>query len=259
MTISQEGIDMTPPAGGPAGQGERVWGPWGTIGLSAVILFVFVLVQVFAVVCFLALGVLYEPNFQIDAFFDGIEFNGLVLSTATAATSVLTTALVLGLIRLRKGATVRDYLGLHPVDVRTLLVWLAAALALAAASDGLSILLERPVVPEFMVRVYETAEVLPLFWAAIVLLGPIFEEVFFRGFLFAGLVRSRLGGAGTVVVTALAWAVIHVQYDLYGIATVFVIGLLLGWARLRTGSLALTIALHAAFNLVAMLELVLLV
>ena len=61
------------------------------------------------------------------------------------------------------------------------------------------------------------------------------------------------------MVTALVWAAIHWHYDFYGIATVFAIGLLLGWARLRTGSLTLTIALHAAFNLVAMLELVLLV
>lgn len=259
MTVSQGSIDTTLPAGDPAGQGEGVWGPWGTIGLSAVIFFVFVLVQVFAVVCFLAQGVLYEPNFDIDGFFDGIEFNGLVLSAATVATSVLTTALILGLIRLRRGAPVRDYLGLHPVDARTLFVWLAAALVLVAASDGLSTLLQRPVVPEFMVRTYATAEFLPLFWAAIVVLGPVFEEVFFRGFLFAGLVRSRLGAAGTVVVTALAFAAIHLQYDLYGIATVFAIGLLLGWARLRTGSLTLTIALHVVFNLVAMLELVLLV
>jgi membrane protease YdiL (CAAX protease family) len=163
---------------------------------------------------------------------------------------------VFGLISLREGATVRGYLGLHPLDARTFLVWLAAALALVAASDGLSVVLGRPVVPEVMVQIYATAEILPLFWAAIVLFGPIFEEVFFRGFLFAGLARSRLGGAGTVVLTSLAWAAIHLQYDLYGIATVFAIGLLLGWARLRTGSLTLTIALHAILNLVAMLELV---
>ena len=259
MTVSQESIDRTLPAGGPAGQGERVWGLGGTIGLSAVIFSVFLLIQVFVVVCFLALGVLYEPNFDVDAFFEGVEFNGLLLSVATAVTSVLTTGLVLGLIRLREGATVRGYLGLHPVGAGTLLAWLAAALVFVMASDGLSTLLERPVVPEFMVRTYATAGILPLFWAAIVLLGPIFEEVFFRGFMFAGLARSRLGGAGAVMVTALAWAAIHLQYDLYGMATVFAIGLLLGWARLRTGSLYLTIALHAAFNLVATLELVLLV
>jgi membrane protease YdiL (CAAX protease family) len=256
MTVSQHSIDMALPAGAPVGQGERVWGPWGTIGLSAVILFVFVLVQVLIVVSFLAVGVITEPNFDMTGFVEGVEFNGLVLSSATMATSVLTTALVFGLISLREGATVRGYLGLHPLDARTFLVWLAAALALVAASDGLSVVLGRPVVPEVMVQIYATAEILPLFWAAIVLFGPIFEEVFFRGFLFAGLARSRLGGAGTVVLTSLAWAAIHLQYDLYGIATVFAIGLLLGWARLRTGSLTLTIALHAILNLVAMLELV---
>jgi membrane protease YdiL (CAAX protease family) len=258
MTVSQQSIDMAPLAGPAAGQGERLWGPWGTIGLSAAILFVFVLVQVCVVVAFLALGVLTEPNFDIQRFFEDIEFDGLVLSTSAAAGSLLTTGLVLGLVQLRQGATVRGYLGLHPVDAGTLLVWLLATLAFAAASDGLSILLERPVVPEVMVRTYATAAVLPLFWAAVVLFGPIFEEVLFRGFLFAGLARSRLGGVGTIVVTALLWAAIHLQYDLYGIATVFAIGLLLGWARLRTGSVVLTIVLHAVFNLVAMLELVLL-
>jgi membrane protease YdiL (CAAX protease family) len=256
MTVSQHSIDMALPAGAPVGQGGRVWGAWSTIGLSAVILFVFVLVQVLIVVSFLAVGVITEPNFDMTGFVEGVEFNGLVLSSATMATSVLTTALVFGLISLREGATVRGYLGLHPLDARTFLVWLAAALALVAASDGLSVVLGRPVVPEVMVQIYATAEILPLFWAAIVLFGPIFEEVFFRGFLFAGLARSRLGGAGTVVLTSLAWAAIHLQYDLYGIATVFAIGLLLGWARLRTGSLTLTIALHAILNLVAMLELV---
>ncbi len=61
------------------------------------------------------------------------------------------------------------------------------------------------------------------------------------------------------MVTALAWAAIHVEYDLYWKAPIFAIGLLLGVARLRTGSLYLTIALHAALNLVALLEVVLLV
>jgi membrane protease YdiL (CAAX protease family) len=255
MTVSQESIDVAlPAAGGPAGQGERVWGPWGTIGLSAMVFSVFVLLQVFVVVCFLALGVLYEPGFDIDGFFEGVEFNGLLLSVATAVTSVLATGLVLGLVKLRKGVTVRGYLGLVPVDGRTLFVWVVAILALAMAADGVSTLFERPVVPEFMARSYATAGVLPLYWLAVVLLGPIFEEVFFRGFMLAGLARSRLGGPGAIVVTSLAWAAIHVQYDLYGIATVFAMGLLLGAARLRTGSLYLAIAMHAAVNFVATLQ-----
>ena len=139
-----------------------------------------------------------------------------------------------------------------------MLPWLAATLALAAASDGLTLLLERPLVPEFMLNIYQTAGVLPLFWLAIVVMAPVFEEVFFRGFMFAGLERSKLGGLGAIVVTSFAWAAIHVQYDLYGMATVFVLGLLFGAARLRSRSVLLTIGLHATVNLVASLELVLL-
>ena len=109
-----------------------------------------------------------------------------------------------------------------------------------------------------MLNLYQTVGFLPLFWLAIVVLAPIFEEVFFRGFMFAGLERSQLGGPGAIVVTLLAWAVIHVQYDLYGIATIFVLGLLLGAARLRARSVLLTIGLRATMNLIASLQLALL-
>jgi membrane protease YdiL (CAAX protease family) len=80
------------------------------------------------------------------------------------------------------------------------------------------------------------------------------EEVLFRGFLFEGVLHSRLGAGGAVGFTSLVWALTHVQYDAYDIATIFVSGLLLGYVRLKTGSLYATIFLHGLMNLVAMLE-----
>ena len=46
------------------------------------------------------------------------------------------------------------------------------------------------------------------------------------------------------------------QYDLYGVATIFVSGLLLGYARLKTGSLYPTLFLHGLMNLIATVEVV---
>ena len=80
------------------------------------------------------------------------------------------------------------------------------------------------------------------------------EEIAFRGFLFRGLSASRLGIAGTLLVTSAAWALMHVQYDWLGIAQIFLLGLLLGWLRWASGSTLLTIALHVMANFVAMLE-----
>ena len=50
------------------------------------------------------------------------------------------------------------------------------------------------------------------------------------------------------------WAVIHTQYDWYGIFQIFLIGLLLGWVRWRSGSTLLTIVLHALINAWATLQ-----
>ena len=57
--------------------------------------------------------------------------------------------------------------------------------------------------------------------------------------------------------TSLLWAIIHLQYDWYVIAQIFVFGLLLGWLRWASGSTILTILLHALINAEGMLETVL--
>jgi hypothetical protein len=52
----------------------------------------------------------------------------------------------------------------------------------------------------------------------------------------------------------LLWAVIHLQYDIYGMATVFALGLLFGMARLKTDSIHLLMVMHSFVGLVATME-----
>ena len=47
------------------------------------------------------------------------------------------------------------------------------------------------------------------------------------------------------------------QYDLIGMAQIFIVGLFLGWVRLTSGSVLLTFLLHALFNLEGTMETVL--
>jgi membrane protease YdiL (CAAX protease family) len=82
----------------------------------------------------------------------------------------------------------------------------------------------------------------------------LFEETFFRGFVFKGFESGFMGPIGAVLATTGLWAAIHIQYDAYGIATVFCLGLLLGTARAMTGSLLVPLGLHATANLVATIE-----
>jgi membrane protease YdiL (CAAX protease family) len=93
-----------------------------------------------------------------------------------------------------------------------------------------------------------------LFFLAVTVVAPITEEIAFRGFLFRGLSSTWLGVAGTMVLTSVAWAAMHVQYDWVTLGQIFLIGLLLGWLRWASGSTLLTILLHMLANLAATIQ-----
>jgi len=80
--------------------------------------------------------------------------------------------------------------------------------------------------------------------------APLSEELLFRGFLFSGLAKSRLGLVGTGLVTALLWTAMHVGYSLFGLIEVLAIGLYFSWLLVRTGSIWVTIFCHAVYNTV---------
>jgi membrane protease YdiL (CAAX protease family) len=144
------------------------------------------------------------------------------------------------------------------VPGKDLLGWVAGILALVVLSDTFTKLMGRPIVPDSMIEAYQTAGFLPLFWLALMVAAPLAEETLFRGFLFGGILHSKSGARGALIITAGMWASTHVQYDWYGIATVFVLGLFLGYARLKTGSILVTMCLHSLMNLIATLQIVLL-
>ena len=79
-----------------------------------------------------------------------------------------------------------------------------------------------------------------------VVLAPIAEELLFRGFLLPRLLIQK-GPVWAVGVTAVVFALLHPQYGLY-MPIVLVYGVVLGWARVRTGRLVTPILLHMTVN-----------
>lgn len=82
-------------------------------------------------------------------------------------------------------------------------------------------------------------------------LGPLCEELFFRGFLMPLVVRS-LGQIAGIVVAALPFALLHGPQ--YGwswrhVLLVTMAGAAFGWVRQRTGSTAAATFMHATYNL----------
>ncbi len=95
-------------------------------------------------------------------------------------------------------------------------------------------------------------------WPALILvglfattLGPMCEELAFRGFL-QPLVSRSFGTAAGIVISALPFAMVHGPQ--YGwswphVALIGLAGAAFGYARYRTGSTAASTALHATYNL----------
>lgn len=232
------------------------WGAWATVGWGLFILITFFILQGIVYVVFAAVEAVQNTGFSIDEMVKSVGVNGFVVAVSTCVTTPLCIGLIVLCVRLRKGSSVKRYLGLNALTLRTMLIWLGIVTLFALASDFLTRLLGRPIVPEFMVNVYETASVVPLLWVAFIVAAPVFEEVFFRGFLFEGFRHSHLGSIGTVLMTSLGWTVLHLQYGSYELGTIFVLGIFFGVARLKTQSIYTPLAMHALFNLFAMVQLV---
>jgi membrane protease YdiL (CAAX protease family) len=81
-----------------------------------------------------------------------------------------------------------------------------------------------------------------------VVIAPICEEIFFRGFLFAGLLRG-MTVVPAVLLTTLLFTLAHA--DIGSAVPLFAIGLMLAVIRWRTGSVWPGMALHMLNNALA--------
>ena len=76
-------------------------------------------------------------------------------------------------------------------------------------------------------------------------IGPIAEELFFRGVLFAAA-RQHLSRGWAILASGAAFSLIHTNP--VGFLPILVIGSLLAYLYERTGSLAAPIAVHMLHN-----------
>jgi len=228
----------------------RPWGPWATIGWTLLCIVAIIAGQIVAFLIFLVVRLATNPN----ARFNDLLSNGNVLALGTLVNTLTVVGLVALLVRVRR-YPVRDYLALTWPPARSTLIALTGLVVLLCTSDLISHMLGRPLVPPVMVEVYR-ASWLPALLLALVVLAPLGEETLFRGFLFEGIAVSRAGPIVAILVSSVAWALLHVQYDWYGIVSITVIGLYLGAVRYKTASVLVTMLLHALANAGATLEMV---
>ena len=130
----------------------------------------------------------------------------------------------------------------------TFLIPLAAAYwawILALSALGLKPELQ-PVLSLYLeARARRDAAGMALFGFGAVVMAPLAEELLFRGFLF-GFLRSRFGAPIALASTSALFALFHPQPEVF--LPIFLVGAVLNWIYIRTGSLAHPIIFHALFN-----------
>lgn len=132
-----------------------------------------------------------------------------------------------------------------PVVV-VLAAWLTVGVYLLIVElTGLGELVPESTLPEDF---FDNPAMVPLVGVLAVLAAPIAEETFFRGFLFAGL-RVRWGTFWAALASGLLFAALH--FSLGSIVPFTVIGMLLAWAYVFSGSLWTAIGAHFIFNAVS--------
>jgi membrane protease YdiL (CAAX protease family) len=232
----------------------RPFGLWPTLGWAALAFALWFAAQFVVLVSYTVWFTATHPGQPIKP--EELVYDGFLIAMTTVVGTVVLCAVIAFAVRTAR-ADVGDYLALDRPALRGIARGLAYVVILIIASDVLSYLVGREAVPQFVGKTYSASRgsgALHLVLFAVVIAAPVGEEVVFRGFLYRGLAASRLGVTGTIVITAAIWAVLHIEYDWFDMVQIFAIGLLFGWIRWRSSSTSLTIVLHAAVNLIAVIE-----
>lgn len=229
----------------------RVWKFWGT-ALWGLFIFAGVFVGQVGVIGYFVLR-----HGSLD-FAEAIRVIGGGMTISLSVIFGLPAVLAATWIAIRPTRTpFVEYLALRWTSWRNFAFGIAALALLVSCWDLLSRALGREVTPGFMGEVMKSAQADGALWLLVIafcVAAPVWEEIFARGFLYRGWSESRLGVAGAIFLSSLAWTSLHLQYDWFFFGEVFTIGLLLGYLRYRTGSTWLTIVLHGINNLAATIQ-----
>ncbi|MBK7945871.1 MAG: CPBP family intramembrane metalloprotease [Flavobacteriales bacterium] len=226
------------------------------VALFAIILVVFLLVQGYALVH----GVIaLTPDLQQSAFslalfedplfkqrLTDLAYHGDLVGMESAWSAGICTALIFLLAWRWKRDKTGLLLGLRLPNPKQMLIWVAVFAATAALIEMLAAFIPA-FRTDFMQKVVASTTNWPVLVLGVVLLGPLFEELLLRGLLFGSL-RHIVDEHASIAITAGVFAVMHLQYSPAIMLLILIMGIVLGYARARSGSIWVPVLLHMVNN-----------
>ena len=137
------------------------------------------------------------------------------------------------------------------VEPRTAIACLFAGPPLALAIGWLGFILRAPELETPFQEMTQDRVTLFVFAVFVVIIGPLCEELAFRGFLMPLLMRSCGNSAG-IILTSLLFGSLHgpeYSWSWRHMLLVATAGCVFGWVRFRTGSTAAAVFMHSTYNM----------
>ncbi len=142
-------------------------------------------------------------------------------------------------------------LGWNPLTISAIVVSLLLGPLLAAALGIFGFVLRTPEIELPFQQLITDRTTLILTGVFVVVLGPVCEELAFRGFMMPLFIRIW-GAAAGILVTGALFGLAHgaeYEWSWRHILLITVAGSIFGWARYKTGSTAAAAFMHSTFNL----------
>jgi membrane protease YdiL (CAAX protease family) len=220
--------------------------------------FVCIVASQFAAI--IALGALEIVQFGTELSEERIKelaFDGDALAFAFLFILPMIVAILAFVVKIRRRQSFFDYLGIRQVEKKALAIWLLYGIVFLIAAYVCDRFFNRPLIPEWMLTAYDSADYPWLFFFSVAVLGPLSEEFLYRGYVIKVWAESISGPIIGTVLLSLMWAATHLQYDLYDMTWIFLMGLILCVSRLRTNSIIPAFTIHMCWNTAGLVMLVL--
>lgn len=175
--------------------------------------------------------------------------DGDAVAKATLYGGIAGIVLVLFTVRLWKRKNFAPFLGMRSTSWKQSLIWTGVFLLLISATEVIARLFPAFQTDFVSKLLGSTTDFLPLF-LGVGLLTPIYEELLMRGLLLGSL-RHIADEHTAVALSAGVFAVMHLQYPWTVLVLILPLAIVLGYARVRSGSIWLPMLLHVLNNVAA--------
>lgn len=193
------------------------------------------------------------PSWLVASILAGLLSGGVRVLAFQGMIYLLVVSVLFVLARVRHEMEFTQAVHWH-LQFRRAWIYVIAAPALALSVSILGVILRAPLLPNAIDQLAALDVPLPAVALLAVMLGPMVEELVFRGFL-QPLLQSRWGVLPGLLIASAAFSLLHGSQNEWRwqyLLLLFLAGLAFGTARQRTNSTAASFLLHMGFNLTQM-------